>query len=142
NEALDPGLARQAGKTSRRGVVHPVEALRTALLQDADAVDHGVVAGEERRQQSLVVDRDVEEPDLADIALQFQELGGGGVARADGDDIAALGQPLDGVASDEPRSAEDRHPVFHARYTTARRALAKPPRPGNEGGRLFRPSTA
>ena len=133
DKALRSRLTRQTGEPRRRGMVQPVEALRAALAQDPDAIDDRVVAGEEGGQQSLVFDRDIEQPDLPDIALQLEELGRGGVAAADRQHVAALGQPLDDIAPDKPRPAEDRHPVIHARSLKARRALAKPPRPGNPG---------
>ncbi len=104
--------------------MHHLEALRAAFVEDADEVDDRVVVGDEGGQQPLVVDRQVDEPDLADIALQLEEFGGSGVAPADGQDVAALGQPLDHIAPDEPGAAEDRHPMlFHARSNTRDRII-------------------
>src|SRR5690348_7744975 len=93
-------------------MVHGLETLAAALAKDADAVDDRVVAGQEWPQQALAVDRQVDEPDLADIALQLQELGLGGIASTDGQHVAALGQPLDHIAADEPGPAEDRNPML------------------------------
>ena len=39
DKALDPGLARKPGEPGGAGVVHPLEALRAAFPQDADAID-------------------------------------------------------------------------------------------------------
>src|SRR5205814_1514492 len=114
NKPRGPGLARQTGEAGRRGVVHHIEALAAALAQDPDAIDHRVIAGENRLQQLLVVDTDVEETDLADIALELQEFGGAGVAGGDGQNNPAFREPLDDVAPDEPRPAEDRPSVTHA----------------------------
>src|SRR5712691_4730720 len=112
----DPGPARQPRGARRPDMMHPVEALPAAFVQNADEVDDGVIVRDESRQQRLVVDSDVDEPNLANIALQFEEFGGSGAAPADGQHIAALGQPLDDIAPDEPVPAEDRRAMLiHAR---------------------------
>ena len=78
--------ASRASRARRAGadMVHHLEALRAAFVKDADEVDDAIIVRDEGRQQRLVADRDVDEPDLADIALQPEELGGRGVAPADG----------------------------------------------------------
>src|SRR6185312_7825160 len=79
-----------------------------ALVQDADAIDQRILAGKEGRQPHLVVDGDVDEADLADIALELEKLGVRRMPAADGENLAALGQVLDDIAADEPGSAENR----------------------------------
>ena len=79
-----------------------VEFLRAALGEDANAVDEGVLASEEGRQQRLVVDADIDEPDLADIAFELEEFGVCRMAAAHGENLAAPGQMLDDIAADEP----------------------------------------
>src|SRR4029077_2936334 len=69
DEPRYPGLAGQAGQPGRCGMMHQIEALAAAFAQDADAIDDRVVAGDKSRQQPLVVDRDVDQADLPDIAL-------------------------------------------------------------------------
>ncbi len=108
DKALDAGLAGEPGEPGRAGVVNPLKSLRPALAQDADAIDQRLVAGEERGQQPLVVDRDVQDRDLPDIAERHQKLGFLGMAAADRDHVAARGKPLDDVAADEARPAEHR----------------------------------
>ncbi len=115
DKALDAGLARQAGEPRRPGVVHPIEALRPALAQDADAIDQRLVASEEGRQHLLVVDCQIQRRDLPDITERHQKPGALGAAAADGDHIAARGQPLHDVAADKARPAQDRAPAISHR---------------------------
>ena len=89
-------------------MVRQLEGLRPFFAQDPDAVDQRVVAGEEGRQQPLVADRNVQWGDLSDVAHRLEELCFLGVAAADGDDLAARGEPLDNVPADEARPAEHR----------------------------------
>src|SRR6266576_2009124 len=89
-------------------MVRQLEGLRTAFAQDPDAVDQRVVAGEEGRQQPLVADRNVQRRDLSNIAHRLEELRLLGIAAADGDDLAAGGEPLDDVAADKAGPAEHR----------------------------------
>ncbi len=89
-------------------MVRQLESLRPAFAQDPDAVDQRVVAGEEGRQQPLVADRNVQGDDLSDIAHRLEELRFLGVTAADGDDLAAGGEPLDNISADKARPAEHR----------------------------------
>ncbi len=93
-------------------MVYRLETLRAAFVQDSDEVDDRVVVRHERPQQPLVADRHVDQRDLADIPLQPQKLRLGGIASADGHDIAALGQPFHDISPDEPGPAEDRDAVL------------------------------
>ena len=106
HEALDPGVAGQPGEPGGSGMMHELESLRPAFTQDADAVDERRIAGEEGRQQRRIADRDIQGRDLPDIAHRLQELGVLGVAAADGDHLAACGEPPDHVPADEARPAE------------------------------------
>ena len=116
HKTLDPGLTGESGEPRRAGMMHQLESLRSAFPQDADAVDQRIVAGEESRQQRFVVDRDVERHDLSDIAQWLQELRRLGVAAANGDDLAARGEPLDDISADETRSAKHCSPaISHGR---------------------------
>ncbi len=55
-------------------MVGDLEALPAAFMQNSNEVDDGVVARDESLEHCLVVDRDVDEADLADIALQLEEF--------------------------------------------------------------------
>ena len=83
HEALDPGIAGDPGEQRRSRVVDPLEGLRSALAQDADAVHQRPAPGEKGGQHRLVIDRDVERLDLADIAHRPEEFCRFGIAASD-----------------------------------------------------------
>src|SRR5690348_451676 len=101
-------------------MVDRLETLRAAFAQDADEVDDDVAGLDKGAQQPLVAYREIEQPDLPDIALQPDKLRAGGMAAADRHDVAALYQTFDDISPDEPGPAEDRDAVLpHIRSTSA-----------------------
>src|SRR5262249_13537362 len=90
---------------------------------DANAVDERVLALDKRAQHILRrIDPDVDEPNLADIALELEELGIRRVAPADSQHLAPLGQAFDDVPPDKPRAAHDGNLVsLHGRGITTKR---------------------
>ena len=93
-------------------MMHPLEALRATFLQNANAIDQGIVAGKKSGQQLLVVNGEVQHRDLPDIAQRQKKFGFLGTAAADGDHIAPRGKPLNNVAADEARPAQHRGPAI------------------------------
>ena len=107
-------------------MVYRLEALRAAFAQDSHKVDDRVVIRHERPQQPLVADRHVDQRDLSNISLQPQKPSFGGIASADGHDIAALGQPFHDISPDEPGPAEDRDAVLpHIRSRKRHRRIIR-----------------
>src|SRR5439155_5405115 len=99
---------------------HPLKALRAALAQDSGEVDDGVGIGDEGGEEGLVVDPEVDQPDLADFALELEEFGARRMATADREHVAAFGQALYQIAPDKPGAAEDRHAMLS--HVASRRA--------------------
>src|SRR5438067_5840374 len=108
DESLHAGVPRDPGEHRRAGMVDPLEGLRSALPQNADAIDQRAAAGKKGGEHDLIVDRCTDRRDLPDIAHRPQELRLLGVAAADRDHVAATGQPLDHIAADKPGPAEHR----------------------------------
>jgi hypothetical protein len=128
-KAIHSGLASAARKPGRTGVVNQLEGLSSGFLQDADAVDQRIVAGEKGWQHRLVADPNIQRYDLPDITERLKVLSRLGIAAADGDDFAAGSEPLDDISADEARPTEYRSPpISHG-----------PPRLGAAGWRAESP---
>ena len=108
DKAVDPGFSGDPRQPRRAEIMRPLEGLPAGLGENADAIDDRIAAGEERRQQPLVVDRDIDGCDLADQPKCHQEPRAFGIAAADRHDITASGEPLDDIAADKARPAEHR----------------------------------
>ncbi len=125
DKALDSGVAGQPGEPGRADMVDQLEGLPSGFLQNPDAIDQPLVAGKKGRQQLGVVQGDVQEGDLTDLAHRLQEFGGLGIAAADCDPVAAFGEPADNVAADKAGPAEHGDPlILHPVPAT----FAPPPR--------------
>jgi hypothetical protein len=84
-----------------------IEALAATLIEDADEIDDRVDALHRIGDRAFMTDVGADGHDLGDIAQRLQEQGFVRPAHGDAHDPALLGQPLDDVAADESRSAED-----------------------------------
>ncbi len=107
DEALDARRLGQPRQPRRALDVDGFEGLAAALVENADAANHGVGTGNRRHQPRLVTDAGIDERDLADIAQRAQEPGIAGVPAHHRHDRPLGRQPLDDVAADETRAAED-----------------------------------
>ena len=107
-EASHPGTGRGAGQTAHALHMDRIEALPSALLQDAHQIDDRVDALHGCGDRTLMANIGGDGHDLGDVAQWLQEKGMVRPAHGDAHDPAALGQPLHDVAADETRSAENR----------------------------------
>ena len=101
------GSRRQRDRLGAKRL-HGIEALASALEQDADQVDHHVGVARGRLDRSRIAQIGLHRVDLADAAERLQKAGKLGPAHRDPDTVAALGERAHHVAAEEARAAEHR----------------------------------
>ena len=88
--------------------LHRVEALASALEQDADQVDQDVGAARRGLDRARVAQVRLHRVDLADPAERLQVAGELGPPHRDADAVAALAERADHVAAEEAGAADRR----------------------------------
>jgi hypothetical protein len=71
-EALYPGGGGGVPYPARKPSLKPFEVALSALMEDADKVDHVIGAIDELGKRHVIVDPAREEHDLADAAMRFE----------------------------------------------------------------------
>ena len=100
----DPGRGGDIGGAFD---VDTLKSAPSALVEDADQVDHLIGAFNGGRNLRRVCDVGGPGHDLTDVAVDFEEIGGLDVADGDTDAPAGVGQPLDKMTAQKTGAAEN-----------------------------------
>ena len=103
----DPGRGGGGRDIGGAFDVDTLKSAPSALVEDADQVDHLIGAVNGGRNLRRVCDVGGPGHDLTDVAVDFEEIGGLDIADGDTDAPAGVGQPLDQMTAQKTGAAEN-----------------------------------